>query len=68
MSLRQHAMEVINFFKKTKLLTIEQQESYENEKICSICKEKFEDKYVNDRKFHKVRDHCHYAGEYRDAT
>ena len=30
-----------------KLLTKEQQESYENAKICYICKEKFENKYVN---------------------
>ena len=28
------------------LLTKEQQESYENAKICYICKEKFENKYV----------------------
>ena len=39
-SLRQHAMKVINFKKKKiKLLTKEQQESYENAKICHICKE-----------------------------
>ena len=28
-----------------KLLTKEQQESYENAKICYICKEKFRNKY-----------------------
>ena len=34
-------MEIINFKKsKIKLLTKEQQESYENAKICCICKEK----------------------------
>ena len=32
-----------------KLLTKEQQESYENEKICSICKEKFKNKYLKDK-------------------
>ena len=31
-----------------KLLTKEQQESYENAKLCYICKEKFENKYVED--------------------
>ena len=31
-----------------KLLTKEQQESFENAKICHICKEKFENKYVKD--------------------
>ena len=35
--------------KKIKLLTKEQQESYENAKICSISKENFE-KYVKDKK------------------
>ena len=41
-----------------KLLTKEQQESYENAKICYICEEKFEIKYLKDKKYHKVRDHC----------
>ena len=35
-------MEIVSFKKKKmKLLTKEQQESYENAKICYICKEKF---------------------------
>ena len=35
-------MEVINFKKnKMKLLRKEQQKSYENAKVCYICKEKF---------------------------
>ena len=52
-----------------KLLTKELQESYENAKICYICKEKFEDKYAKDKKKNgKVRDHCHYIGEYRGAA
>ena len=38
------------------LLTKKQQESYENAKICYICKEKFENKYVKDKKYCKVRD------------
>ena len=51
-----------------KLLTKEQQESYQNTKICYICKEKFENKYLNDKKYCKVRVHCHYTGEYRGAV
>ena len=51
-----------------KLLTKEQQESYGNAKICYIFKEKFEDKYLKDKKYCKVRDHCHYAEEYRGAS
>ena len=51
-------MKIINFKKKKiKFLTKEHQESYENAKICYICKEKFENKYVKEEKYHKVRDH-----------
>ena len=54
-------MEMINFKKKKlKLLTKEQQESYENEKI--------ENKHVKDKKCCKVSDHCHYTEEYRVAV
>ena len=58
--LREHAMEIIIFKKKKKrLLTKEQQEPHENVKICYICREKIENKYVKDTKYCKVRDHCH---------
>ena len=41
--LREHTMGIINFRKKKlKILTKEQQESYEKAKICYVCKEKFE--------------------------
>ena len=50
-----------------KLLTKEPQESYENAKICYICKEKFEHKYLKDKKYRVVRD-CHCTGEYRGAA
>ena len=29
---------------------------------------KFEPKYTNDKKYHKVRDYCHYTGKYRGAA
>ena len=53
-----------------KLLIKEQQESYENSKICYICKKKkkIENKYLENEKYRKVRDHCHYTGEYRSAA
>ena len=35
-------------------LTKEQQESYENSKICYICKEKFENKYLKDKNIVKL--------------
>ena len=45
-----------------KSLTRGQQESYENAKICCICKE---NRYLKNKKYRKVRDHCHYTGQYR---
>ena len=55
--LREHAMKIIHL-KNMKLLTKEQQESYENAKICYICKEKFGNKYLKDQKYLQVRDNC----------
>ena len=58
-SLREYAMEIINFKKKKmKVLRKEQQESYEKAKICHICKEKFKDKKGKDKQYHKVKDYC----------
>ena len=37
-SLKEHAMQIINFFKKMKLLTKEQQESYENANFVTFVK------------------------------
>ena len=51
-----------------KLLKKENQELFENTKICCICKENFENKYVKDKKYSKVRDYCHYKEDYRGAV
>ena len=37
-----------------KLLTKEQHELYENAKICYICQEKFENKYLKDKNIVKL--------------
>ena len=50
-----------------KPLTNEQQKLYKNAKK-KIFVKKFEDKNAKDKKYHKVRDHCHYAEEYRGAA
>ena len=51
-----------------KLLTKEQQKSYENAKICCPCKEKFENKYMRHKIYRGVRDHCQYTRECRGAA
>ena len=65
-SLGKHAIKLINFKKeKNEVIKKEHLKSYEIAKICYICKEKLEDKYV---KYKKLRDRCHYYGEYRDIV
>ena len=49
-----------------KLLIKEQEESYENAKICYIYQEKFKNKYLKDKKYRKVKGH--YKGEHRGAA
>ena len=51
-----------------KSLTKEQQNTYKKVQICYIYKEKLENKYPKDKKYRKVWDHYHYAGEYRTAV
>ena len=56
-------MKIINFKKKKmKLLTKEQQESYENAKMYYICKDIFEKKNSKIKKYSKLRDNRHYTG------
>ena len=68
-SLREHAMKIINFKKKKwSYSQKKQQESYENAKICYICKEKYENKFVKDKKYCKVRNHWRDTGEFRSTA
>ena len=47
-----------------KSLTNEQQESYENAKICYICKKSLKINVLNTKNIVKLdRDHCQYAGQ-----
>ena len=47
-----------------KLLTKEQQESYENAKMCYICQEQFQNKNLKDKKYPQVIYHCYNTWEY----
>ena len=64
--LREHATRIINYEKKNMVpLTTKEKINYSKEKICYICKKEFDN---DDKKNHKVRDHCHYTGKYRGAA
>ena len=41
--------------------------SYEKQKVCYICRKAFSTD-DDEKKYHKVRDHCHYTGKYRGAV
>ena len=51
-----------NFSKKMLPLTKKEQSEFENAKICWICQKGFEEKHK------KVRDHCHFTGQFRGAA
>ena len=60
--LKDQAMKIINYEKKEMTpLTDKENESYENQEICHICKKEFSTD-------NKVRDHCHYTGKYTGAA
>ena len=64
--LREHATRIINYEKKKMVpLTKEEKINYNDQQICYICRKEFD---KNDKKHHKVRDHCHYTGKYRGAA
>ena len=65
-SWREHSMKKINL--KNEVINKRAAGIIWNAKICYICEEKFENKYVKDKKYHKVRDHCHYTGECRGGV
>ena len=66
--LKDQLMEIINYEKKEMTpLTDEDKETYENQKICYICEKEFSTDN-KDKKYPKVRDHCHYTGKYRGAA
>ena len=67
--LTEHAMQIINFEKKKIIpLTNGEYKLYLSQVNCHIYKQKFGDKYTNDKKYCIVTDHCHYTGKYRSAA
>ena len=65
--LKVHATKIINYEKEEMIpLTYEENESYENQKVCYMCKKGFIDDDDdndddNNKEYHKVRNHCHFT-------
>ena len=47
------------------LLTKKEEENYNNQNVCYICKKEFD---KSDKNHYRVRDHCHYTGKYRGVA
>ena len=64
--------------KRMILLSEEENKSYEKQDVCHICKEKFcldkndendeNENGIENNKYRKVKDHCHYTGKFRGAA
>ena len=66
--LREHATKIINYEKKKMIsLTKKEEENHNKQKVCYICKKEFNTD-DSDKKYHKVKDHCHYTRKYRGAA
>ena len=64
----EYAIKIIKFLLRNEIINKRAAGIIRKWLICYICKEKFENKYVKDKKYGKVRDHCHYRGGYRGAA
>ena len=70
--LKELVIEIINY--KEKEMTTSTSDVitlYESQKVCHICKEGFcydKNKSSEFKRYHKVRDHCHYTGKFRGAA
>ena len=61
MDLKEHATKIINYEKKEMIsLTNEEKKIHCEQKVCYICKKRF-CTHDNNKKYFKVRDHCHYT-------
>ena len=66
-NLKEHATRIINYEKKRMIPLIDEENKfYKKQKVCYICKKEFSTDDDN-KKYHKVRDLCHYTGRFRGA-
>ena len=50
------------------LLTDKENKFYKKQKVCYICKKGFNTDDDDNKKYQKVRDHCHYTRKFRGAA
>ena len=68
LDLKEHATKIINYEKKEMIpLRKKEKKMHNKQKVCYMCKKRFSTD-DNSKKYHKVRDHCHYTGKFRRAA
>ena len=69
LDLKKHATKIINYEKKEMIpLTKKEEKNNHNKyKVCHICRKVFSSD-DGDKKYHEVKDDCHYTGKYRGAA
>ena len=70
LDLKEHVTKIINY-EKQEMITLRKKEKkmYNKQKVCYISKNKKDlVPMITIKKYHKVRDHCHYTGRYRGAV
>ena len=68
LDLREHATKIINYEKKEMTpLTKKEEKKHNKKNVCHISKNRFSTDDKN-KKYHKIKDHCHYTGKYRGAA
>ena len=66
--LRKHATKIINSEKEEMIpLTKEEKKIHHKQKVHYICKKGFSTDDDDNKKYYKVRDHCHFTGKFRGA-
>ena len=68
LDLREHVTKIINYEKKEMTpLTKKEEKNHNKQKVCYICRKEF-NTYDSDKKYYKVKDHCHCTVKYRGAA
>ena len=68
LDLGEHATKIINYERKEMIpLTKKEEKKHNKQEVCHICGKGFSTD-DNNKKYHKVRDHCHYTGKYRGTA
>ena len=68
LDLREHVTKVINYEKKEMTpLTKKEGKNHNKQKVCHMFRKEFNTD-DGDKKYNKVKDHCHYTGKYRGAA